>query len=316
MIKIRQLKEKDIPFMIEWMKDDELTKYLQNNFSKYANEESQLNFIKNSISDVSKNFAIVDDNDEYLGSISLKNIDYSKMEAEYAICIRKCAQGKNIAFNATNEILMYAFQELGLERVYLYVSTENKRANGFYNKFGFSFDEVKKHSLEIKGEMKDINWYSINRAGFFSLFKSREEDMTNVKRVNMNIISDNRGNLIALENPKQLEFPLERVYYMWGVGENVERGKHAHYDLEQLLIATSGSVTILTKTPYEEKEYILNQPNEGLYIGDMVWREMYHFSKDACLLVLASHKYNGDDYIRNYDEYETEAKKYFLTRKK
>ena len=61
----------------------------------------------------------------------------------------------------------------------------------------------------------------------------------------------------------------------------------------------------------QEQEYILDSPNEGLYIGNMIWREMYNFSHDAVLLVLASEKYNEDDYIRNYDDYEKEARRYF-----
>lgn len=315
MIRIRKLEEKDIPFMIEWMQDEELTKNLQADFKKIANYKSQLEFINNSISDSSKNFAIVDDNDEYQGSISLKNIDVEKSEAEFAICIRKCAQGKHISFEATNEILMYAFQELGLNRVYLYVSSSNERANGFYNKFGFTFEKTDKQLLEIKGKKHDINWYYIEKKGFITLHRSREELMQNVKRITFQEITDNRGELVAIEHPKQLEFPLNRVYYMYNVGEGIVRGKHSHRDLEQILIAVSGEVTIITRTPFGEQKYILNKPNEGLYIGNMIWREMEHFSKDAVLMVLASKKYDPDDYIRSYDEYLTKANEYFDVKK-
>lgn len=71
----------------------------------------------------------------------------------------------------------------------------------------------------------------------------------------------------------------------------MRRGFHSHYHLEQMLICVSGSVKILTKTPYEEEVTLLDSPNKGLYIGDMVWREMYDFSSDAVLLVLASEFY-------------------------
>ena len=73
----------------------------------------------------------------------------------------------------------------------------------------------------------------------------------------------------------------------------------------------SGSVKILTKTPYEEEVTLLDSPNKGLYIGDMVWREMYDFSSDAVLLVLASEFYTVSDYIRDYNKYEELAKDYF-----
>lgn len=133
--------------------------------------------------------------------------------------------------------------------------------------------------------------------------------MENVKTVEYKIITDNRGDLIPIEYPKQLEFPLKRIYYMFNVGEGIVRGNHSHQDLEQILIAVSGSVKVRTKTPFEEEVHELNNPAQGLYIGPMIWREMYDFSKDAVLLVLASKEYDEDDYIRDYDEYKKLALK-------
>ena len=135
--------------------------------------------------------------------------------------------------------------------------------------------------------------------------------MVNVKNVDFHVIEDPRGKMIPIEYPKQLEFPLKRIYYIYDVGEKERRGFHSHNDLEQILIATSGSVKILVKTPYEEEIIELNDPSKGLYIGPMIWREMFDFSSDAVLLVLASHEYDESDYIRNYEEYEETAKKYF-----
>lgn len=135
--------------------------------------------------------------------------------------------------------------------------------------------------------------------------------MINVKKVNFNIITDSRGKMIPVEYPKQLEFPLKRIYYIYDVKEGVRRGYHSHNDLEQVLIAVNGSIKILVKTPYEEEIVELNNPSEGLYIGPMVWREMFDFSEQAVLLVLASHEYDESDYIRNYEEYEERAKVYF-----
>ena len=135
--------------------------------------------------------------------------------------------------------------------------------------------------------------------------------MKNVKKVNFHVIEDSRGKMIPIEYPKQLEFPLKRVYYIYDVGKNERRGFHSHNVLEQVLIAISGKVKILVKTPFEEEIVELNNPSEGLYIGPMVWREMYDFSKGAVLIVLASHEYDESDYIRDYQKYEKEAKKYF-----
>ena len=135
--------------------------------------------------------------------------------------------------------------------------------------------------------------------------------MENVKKVKLNVIEDKRGKMIPLEYPKQLDFPLNRIYYIYDVAENERRGFHSHNELEQILIAVSGSIKILVKTPYEEEVVELKDPSDGLYIGPMIWREMYDFSEGAVLLVLASHEYDESDYIRNYEEYEQKAKVYF-----
>lgn len=135
--------------------------------------------------------------------------------------------------------------------------------------------------------------------------------MKNCKLIDFNVIKDKRGKMIPIEYPKQLEFPLKRIYYIYDVAEGERRGYHSHNDLEQVLIAVSGEVKILVKTPYEEKIIKLDNPSQGLYIGPMIWREMFDFSKDAVLLVLASHEYDESDYIRNYNDYEEKAKVYF-----
>lgn len=135
--------------------------------------------------------------------------------------------------------------------------------------------------------------------------------MENCKLIKFNIISDNRGNLIPIEYPKQISFPLKRIYYLYNIPKYMRRGSHSHNDLEQVLVAVHGKVKILVKTPYEEEVVELDNPNKGLYIGPMVWREMFDFSSDAVLLVLASEKYDESDYIRDYDLYMKKAEIYF-----
>lgn len=132
--------------------------------------------------------------------------------------------------------------------------------------------------------------------------------MRNVEMISFKKISDDRGVLIPMEYPLQLPFEIKRIYYIYGVEKKERRGFHSHRDLEQILIAISGSVKILVKTPKEEQIIELNDKSKGLYIGPMIWREMFDFSEDAVLLVLASHEYNERDYIRNIDEYLKEAR--------
>lgn len=114
---------------------------------------------------------------------------------------------------------------------------------------------------------------------------------------------DDRGQLVALEEMKDIPFEIKRVYYMYDTGEGVRRGFHAHKALEQILICIHGSCKILMDNGTEKKIVSLEKPYEGLYIANDIWREMYDFSPDAVLMVLASEYYNEEDYIRNYDEF-------------
>jgi len=114
---------------------------------------------------------------------------------------------------------------------------------------------------------------------------------------------DDRGQLVALEELKDIPFAIKRVYYMYDTGEGVRRGYHAHKNLEQILICIHGSCKILLDNGEEKKVVILEKPYEGLYISNEMWREMYDFSSDAVLLVLASDYYDEEDYIRDYNTF-------------
>ena len=114
---------------------------------------------------------------------------------------------------------------------------------------------------------------------------------------------DHRGQLVALEEGKEIPFQVKRVYYMYDTVEGVRRGYHAHKCLEQILICVHGSCKILLDNGKETAVVNLDTPYEGLYISNDMWREMYDFSSDAVLMVLASELYDEADYIRNYDEF-------------
>lgn len=114
---------------------------------------------------------------------------------------------------------------------------------------------------------------------------------------------DDRGQLIALEEFNEIPFKIKRVYYIYDTKEGVRRGFHAHKVLEQILVCVTGSCKIHLDNGQETAEIELNNPTEGLYLSNAVWREMYDFSPDAVLLVLASEIYDEKDYIRNYDDF-------------
>ena len=114
---------------------------------------------------------------------------------------------------------------------------------------------------------------------------------------------DERGQLVALEAGHDVPFEIKRVYYMYDTGEGVIRGCHAHKKLDQVLICLKGSCKILLDNGMEKETVSMEKPYEGLYITGNIWREMYDFTPDAVLIVLASEPYNEDDYIRDYDAF-------------
>ena len=114
---------------------------------------------------------------------------------------------------------------------------------------------------------------------------------------------DERGQLVALEEQKDIPFTVKRVNYMYDTVDGVTRGYHAHKCLQQILICVHGSCKVRLDDGKEQQIITLDRPNEGLYVGNTMWREMFDFSPDAVLMVLASELYDEADYIRNYDEF-------------
>lgn len=112
--------------------------------------------------------------------------------------------------------------------------------------------------------------------------------------------SSDRGNLTAIEGENEIAFPIKRVYYLYGLSHDLRRGFHAHKRLEQYLICIYGSCSVLLDDGKERASVKLDRPNVGLYVGPGIWHEMFEFSKDAVLLVLASDRYSEEDYIRDY----------------
>ena len=114
---------------------------------------------------------------------------------------------------------------------------------------------------------------------------------------------DDRGMLIALEEFKDIPFEIKRVYYMYDTKAGVRRGFHAHRSLEQILVCIHGSCKVQLDNGIEKKIVALERPYEGLYISNDIWREMFDFSPEAVLMVLASDYYKEEDYIRDYEEF-------------
>ena len=115
--------------------------------------------------------------------------------------------------------------------------------------------------------------------------------------------SDRKGNISVVENNKDIPFEVKRVYYLYDVPGGESRGAHAHKELSQLIIAASGSFTVTLDDGNVKRTFLLNRPYQGLYIKPGIWRDLDDFSSGSVCLVLASHPYDENDYIRDYEEF-------------
>ena len=116
-------------------------------------------------------------------------------------------------------------------------------------------------------------------------------------------LGDERGNLVVIEGGIQIPFDIKRIFYIYGSDDTVVRGQHANRQSEFVLINVSGTSKVRVDDGYEERIIELNKPKTGIYLDKMVWKDMYDFSPDSVLIVLANTHYDGSEYIRDYDEY-------------
>lgn len=114
---------------------------------------------------------------------------------------------------------------------------------------------------------------------------------------------DSRGSLVAVEFPKELPFVPARAFFIFDVPSELLRGEHAHYECHQFLICLRGSITAVVDYGKERTEYLLDNPQKGLYMPPLTWGTQYGYTSDAILAVFASHTYSNEDYIRDYEQF-------------
>jgi hypothetical protein len=118
-------------------------------------------------------------------------------------------------------------------------------------------------------------------------------------------VHNEAGNITAIENNKNVPFEVKRIYYLYDIPGGEDRGAHGHKELQQFIIAASGSFDITIDDGVNKRTFSLNHPNKALYLVSGLWRELSNFSSGAICLVLASDNYDEKDYIRDYNEYKT-----------
>ncbi|BCG48526.1 hypothetical protein GEOBRER4_n3422 [Citrifermentans bremense] len=127
--------------------------------------------------------------------------------------------------------------------------------------------------------------------------------LSKCKLIDLPKISDPRGNLTFIEENRHFPFDIKRVYYLYDVPGGAERGGHAHREMNQMIIAMSGSFDVVLDDGFERKRFHMNRSYYALYVAPMVWREIDNFSSGAVLLSLASNFYDESDYYREYDHF-------------
>ena len=128
--------------------------------------------------------------------------------------------------------------------------------------------------------------------------------ITNCKLFEINSFTDERGDLSVIEEGDQIPFSIQRVYYLYNTVGQIIRGVHAHKKLEQFIVAFNGAFEIILDDGTVKKTFLLDRPNLGLYVSPMIWREVNPLIDGSVCVVLASRKYEADDYIHNYSDFK------------
>lgn len=296
---LRKLKMEDAPLMLAWMHNKNVVDKLRGDFASKTIEDCEA-FISNSINEKDIHLAIATDEDEYMGTVSLKNIE--DRSAEFAITVRAEAMGKGYSWFGMETILEKAFDEYGLESVYWCVSKKNERAVRFYDKHNFhEVVDIPNKVLARYKNMSDLKWYSVLKGDDFNSVDS----VAGCKVIHIKTVPTvEAGELSFFEGNRDIEFDIKRIYYISKVPEGIRRGFHAHKELRQILFCPYGRIQLILENQYGREEIELSDPSIGVVIDIPTWREMLWLQKDSVLCVAASDYYNTEDYIRDYDEFK------------
>ena len=306
-MRLRELKLKDAPLMLEWMHDESVVEKLRGNFNEKTIEDCESFICSSENKENDIHLAIVSDEDEYMGTVSLKSIDRVNNSAEFAIIVRKSAMGRGYSWYGMEEIMRLAFEKYDLESVYWCVSKENKRAIRFYDKHNFhEAVDILDSILKRYEGVNELKWYSVLKG---DVLDDRKE-VAGCKIVHIKTIPTvGAGELSFFEATHDIQFEMKRMYYISKVPEGTRRGFHAHKKLKQLLFCPYGRIQLLLENTHGREEIELSDPSIGVVIEEPTWREMLWLQKDSVLCVAVSDFYEVEDYIRDYNEFVEYIKK-------
>lgn len=297
---LRRLELRDAPLMLSWMHDKRVTENLRANFASKTLEDAE-NFIRSSWEDKENvNLAIASDEDEYMGTVSLKHLEEGN--AEFAITVRYESMGRGYSWFGMENVIEKAFNEYGLESVYWCVSRDNVRAVRFYDKHNFHEAlDIPQKVLDRYEGIENLKWYSVLKGDEFKV----PESVAGCKVIRIKTIPTvDAGELSFFEGTHEVPFEIKRIYYISKVPEGVRRGYHAHKELKQLLFCPYGRIQLVLENKNGREEIELSDPSIGVVIEECTWREMLWLQKDSVLCVAASDFYKVEDYIRDYKEFQ------------
>jgi len=296
---LRRLEIEDAPLMLEWMHDESVVGDLKTDFSSKTIEDCK-EFINASVSEKNVHLAIASDTGEYMGTVSLKNIEGGS--AEFAIILRNKAMGHGYSWFGMEAIIKRAFDELSLESVYWCVSRNNIRAVRFYDKHNFhEIVDVPQKVLDRYLGVDNLKWYSVLKGDEINV----RDYVAGCKVIRIRTIPTvNAGELSFFETNNEIDFDIKRIYYISKVPEGVRRGFHAHRKLKQLLFCPYGRIQLILENKNGREEMELSDPSIGVIVDNLTWREMLWIQKDSVLCVAASDYYDENDYIRNYKDFK------------
>jgi len=304
-ISLRSLYKKDAPLLLECLSNTTIASYFHLD-SNHINLDSMYNFIQDSqVTPLYSRFAITDiETDEYLGIVSLENINLSNKSAEYVISLRKEAQAFGYGYVATMKILEYSFNTLDLQRVYFNVLSKNETAINFFERCGFVYEGEFSEHIFIQNEFQSLKWFRLMKHEYDKIMMSGTSSVYDVKLIEFAHLGDDRGQLVVVEGRHNIPFDIKRIFYIYGSDSKVVRGQHANRHSAFCMINVRGTSKIRAiDCNGNEKVFNLDRPNIGLYLPKMIWKDMYDFSSDSVLLVLSSEYYDGSEYIRSYDDF-------------
>ena len=297
-VTLRPLDKNDIERLRNWRNDPHNTQFLSK--IPYITSDAQESWFESYLSNQDEiAFAIIENQHlkRLVGSLSLYGFSPDFCIFGKILIGDEEAHGRKIGLNATIAATKIAFEQMGLKRVNLYVYSNHNTAISIYKKAGFSI--VDEHeSADHKRE--------------YTMTMCREQTggMQRKKAVQMLEFQkrgDERGHLVIVEGNQDIPFEIKRAFYIYGSDSSVIRGQHANRESEFVLINVAGKSKVKVKDGLcGETVYCLDRPHTGIYLPAMIWKEMYDFSPDSVLLVLASTHYYADEYIRNYDDFVKE----------